>query len=226
MPRQFVRLSLSLAVVVSALAAFAPEAAAQPSGAAPPWEGPISIAVVDLRGSLAKYPSDLDVSDPRGIAANTLPDFGWGGEAGVHVFPLRGRRITLGLGASVLWTSRTATPEAPEESTATLPGATTKLRVLATHVSMNFGDRHGWSYLSGGIGRATLSLTEADAPDEDSGGLTAWHVGGGARWFMREHFAFTLDVRFHRLPAAEASPTYAGSPAFTSVVGSVGISVR
>jgi hypothetical protein len=213
-------------VVVTAMALTAPEAGAQPSGAAPPWEGPISVATVDLRGSLAKFPSEPNASEPRGIAANTLADFGWGGEGSVHVYPLRGRRVALGLGASLLWTSRTATPDAPEGSTEVLPGATTKLRVVAAHVSANFGDRDGWSYLSGGVGRASLSIAEADAPDEESGGLTTWHAGGGARWFWREHLGFTFDVRFYRLPATAASLTYAGNPAFTSVVGSVGVSIR
>lgn len=226
LPREIFRRLLACAFAGAVSCLVAPVASAQPSGAAPLWDGPITPFVVDLRGSLAKYPAEADVSDPRGIAPDTLPDFGWGAEAGVHVYPLRGRAVALGLGASLLWTGRTATPDTPEGAADMLPGATTKLRVLAGHASVNFGDRNGWSYLSAGLGRATLSLTEAGAPDEESGGLTTVHVGGGARWFMSEHLAFTFDVRFYRIPAGDASPTYAGNPAFTSVVGSVGISVR
>ena len=35
------------------------------------------------------------------------------------------------------------------------------MRTLAPQVSFNFGGRDGWSYLSGGIGLATLTAEKA-----------------------------------------------------------------
>jgi hypothetical protein len=52
------------------------------------------------------------------------------------------------------------------------------------------------------------------------------NYGGGARWFAKEHLAFTFDIRFYRLDAQDAA---AGRPAYGArkiTVLSAGISVK
>ena len=83
----------------------------------------------------------------------------------------------------------------------------------APELSFNFGNGNGWSYVSGGIGPSVWSLT----PDEgdvtlaaNSERLKTINYGGGARWFMKRHMAFSLDLRFY---AINPSTPDAGLPA-------------
>jgi hypothetical protein len=99
---------------------------------------------------------------------------------------------------------------------------------VAPQVSFNFGTREGWSYLSGGYG-TTQTNTKVETPAADSTAAVTLmrerrtgtiNVGGGARWFVRDHVAVGFDVRFHRLGATLGLPS-------THVVGLlVGISAR
>ena len=97
---------------------------------------------------------------------------------------------------------------------------------IAPQLSFNFGSHEGWSYLSGGYGISTTHA-EVNVPasfDGEAGSrnrqTSSLNFGGGARWFLREHFAVGFDVRFHRLLATGAVPA-------TQIVGlSVGLSLR
>ena len=58
------------------------------------------------------------------------------------------------------------------------------------------------------------------------GRTRAINYGGGARWFAKEHIAFTFDLRFYRIDAQEADhgrPAYGGR---RLMVFSAGISVK
>ena len=53
--------------------------------------------------------------------------------------------------------------------------------------------------MSGGIGWAQFTTELEDAPVADATGASApINYGGGARWFAKEHLAFTFDLRFYR----------------------------
>ena len=170
------------AAVVALLLAVAVRAAAQTSGAPGPW-------VADVRAATAGAPADAAFFPP--LSADTLiPSRGFGVDAGAHVylFPLGPSR--MGVGASYLHVRGTS-----DTVTATV-------RALAPQVSVNFGTTHGWSYLSGGVGRASVRTeiaTETGTLERDSGGVTAVNVGGGARWFLTGHLGIGFDVRWHRL---------------------------
>ena len=94
---------------------------------------------------------------------------------------------------------------------ATLDDSTSLLaRVVAGQVSFNFGTPLGWSYLSGGPGVAALrgrAPSVAGVESRPSGALLAFNAGGGARWFITPHVAFSFDLRVHRLGGAEAGAT-------------------
>ena len=130
-----------------------------------------------------------------------------------------------GTATTAVSTKTTESTTAPA-STATFRAAMT-LTTIAPQLSFNFGSHEGWSYLSGGYG-ATSTHAEVNVPASVGaveGGsrnrrTATLNVGGGARWFIREHFAVGFDVRFHRLLATDAT-------ARTQIVGlSVGLSVR
>jgi opacity protein-like surface antigen len=140
----------------------------------------------------------------------------------------------LGFGVDVMRARGTARTDASAvettESTAVAStgsfNAAMTVTTIAPQLSFNFGTHEGWSYLSAGYGTSTTH-TEVNIPASFGGEggsrdrrTSALNVGGGARWFLREHLAVGFDVRFHRLLARNAVPS-------TQIVGlSVGVSVR
>jgi hypothetical protein len=215
---------VSLAGVGVTLVAALP-LAAQPVPADP--QRPIGPFVVDVRGALPRYPATDAIASPRGLTVSDLPTFGWGLDIGAHVYPLRGRVVTLGLGASLLLSRRGRMPESPAGASSVVdPAVTTRLSAFSPQVSFNFGRGGGWSYLSGGIGRSTLTVSRADLVDEEGEGVKTINYGGGARWFTGDHVAVTFDLRFYAINPQEATAAAAGHPRLTQVVLSAGVSFR
>jgi hypothetical protein len=107
------------------------------------------------------------------------------------------------------------------------PAVTTHFSALSPQLSLNFGGRDGWSYLSGGMGWAAFTTElEASPVAETDGRTRTINYGGGARWFAKAHLAFTFDLRFYRIDPQDAAP---GRPAYGGrrmMVFSAGISVK
>jgi hypothetical protein len=206
------------------MAIFAPAASAQ----APDPE-PIGRFAVDVRGALPKYPEDPETATALGVTIDNLPGRGLGLAAGVSVYPARlGKHVALGVGAEWLIFSRgRKTLDPTTEGGPSGPTVTTRFSVLSPQVSLNFGGRDGWSYVSGGIGWASFTTERDDAPVAEADGSTgSINYGGGARWFAQEHLAFAFDLRFYRIDPQDAAP---GRPAYGGrrmMVFSVGISVK
>jgi hypothetical protein len=105
---------------------------------------------------------------------------------------------------------------------------TERLTSIAPQLSFNFGSGNGWSYLSGGIGAARLSIVSdgtpasADYPDR----LRTFNYGGGARWFARPHLAFNVDFRFHQLEPGPPREFRPGTPRMTFIAIGAGVSVK
>ena len=91
-----------------------------------------------------------------GVTIDNLPGRGLGLATGVNVYPARlGKHVALGVGAEWLMFSRgRKTLDPTTEGGASGPTVTTRFSVLSPQVSLNFGGRDGWSYVSGGIGWA------------------------------------------------------------------------
>ena len=98
---------------------------------------------------------------------------------------------------------------------------------MSPQISFNFGARDGWSYISGGLGWATLTtqLVEQPLPAPESGTKTI-NYGGGARWFSRKHLAVTFDIRFYAVNPQLATATRPAYPRMTIMTMSGGISLR
>ncbi len=218
---QALRLRLLIVALIGVGIVARPVAAQDP----PPRIGPF---VVDVHGTMPRFPSDdKQLAESRGVLLSELPGAGLGLHLGAHVYPLRWKVVTFGLGADVTGgrAHHTATAVA-----ANLFGRATTERFthIAPQVSFNFGDGDGWSYISGGIGTSTWSVvpdaSAAQAPDTEH--LTTINYGGGARWFMKRHLAFSFDVRFYAIDPTTPLPGRPSGPRTTLLSFGAGISLK
>ena len=156
------------------------------------------------------------------VSADTeLPGRNWGLSAGGTVYPLRAGLFTFGVGASLITgksKSASLTITSGSGSTATTritPVVHTSITSLVPQISINFGRKLGWSYLSAGLGRSKVtSFSDAVGSTPGEEVPEAWNqalnFGGGARWFMKPRLGAGFDVRFVKLGSRSAT---AGLPA-------------
>ena len=52
------------------------------------------------------------------------------------------------------------------------------------------------------------------------------NYGGGARWFIKQHLAFSLDVRLYDIGSGTPQLGYPGGPGTVLLMFSAGISVK
>jgi hypothetical protein len=151
----------------------------------------------------------------RQLLVSELPGAGLGGRVGLSLYLFKWKAVTFGVTGEVLTglsssaPQQAATVSLPDGSTATLVAVNERLTSGDGQLSLNFGSGHGWSYLSGGVGRSQWSLVPAGsssaAPDAQV--LPTTNYGGGARWSIKRHLGFSLDVRVYEL-----QPGMTGSP--------------
>lgn len=186
----------------------------------------IPFFVADLHATVPKFPASPALALSRNLTLAELPGPGLGAQIGIHVYPIKWRAITFGIGGEVAGSRSRFTP--PSTSTADLHSTEEKFLTAAPQLSFNFGTGHGWSYLSGGIGLSQWSLI----PDGrepfpgDTERLKTINYGGGARWFPKSHLAFSFDVRFYAINPGSPYFGNPGSPRTTLVVVGAGISVK
>lgn len=187
----------------------------------------IPFLVVDLHGTFTRFPVDPDLGASRSLADGELPGAALGGDVGLHFYPLRWRAITFGLGANVAYSRAHHVPAAVNGAT-TLRPVTERFVSAAPQVSLNFGSGTGWSYLSGGLGQSVWQIIPdgADPLDADQERLKTINYGGGARWFMKKHLAFSFDVRFYAINPGAPSVDLPGSPRTRLLVIGAGASVK
>lgn len=175
-----------------------------------PDRQPIGRFAADVRVVSARYSDDPGLATFLGVTKENLPTRGLGIVFGAHVYPLRmGRHVALGVGGELVFSrgSKTLKLEADEEDEEPADGPTVDARLSAVspQVSLNFGGRDGWSYLSGGIGWTKSSSEvkrETVAPTVSADGTprtSTINYGGGGRWYMKRHIAFSFDVRFYAI---------------------------
>ena len=180
--------------------------------------------VVDLHATMPRFPQDAQLAASRDMDLLELPGSGLGLQIGVHVYPIRWRAVTFGIGGEFATGRARNTPVA-----AALRPATERFTTVAPQLSFNFGTGTGWSYISGGLGRSTWAVVpqgqEGFAADSEK--LKTINYGGGARWFMKTHLAFSFDVRFYAInPGTPFVLGALGSPRTTLLVIGAGISVK
>lgn len=197
----------------------------------PPRVGPF---VVDLRGAMFRPPTSDQLAASRGLdSLAELPGFGIGATAGIHLYPLRWRAITFGIGGEVVVARahHSATPLAPGTTTGpatTGPAVTERFVSGAPQLSFNFRGSNGWSYISGGIGQSVWQIVPdgQGVSEADQERLRTVNYGGGARWFIKKHVAFSLDVRIWQLDPGTPHLGYPGSPRANLLLISAGISMK
>jgi hypothetical protein len=184
--------------------------------------------VIDARAAFSSVPRSEDLALPRGLRATELPQRVIGLDVGGHVYPVRGR-TTLGVGASLLRMGGTQTPDplvpgaGPD---APITAGRFQLTAVVPQLSLNFGTSRGWSYVGAGAGLSRLQAGRAASELASSPALVTLHMGGGARWFVGEHVALSLDLRFYRVGARELSGDYIGSPSLSMFVAGAGLSFK
>jgi hypothetical protein len=193
---------------------------------------PIPRFVIDLHPAVSMFPNDLQqLSDSRGLTLGELPGWGVGGQVGVHVYLFKWKALTVGVGGEAVIARASSAPSAAALAAATPPApapvpVSERLAGISPQLSFNFGTGHGWSYISGGIGRSQLSLHPTAEPPglADTEVLLTLNGGVGARWFIKPHLAFSFDVRFYGVqPGSTFQP---GSPYVPVLIIGAGISVK
>lgn len=192
--------------------------------------GPIPFFAADVRLAMPRFKADPAVATALSAAVADLPTMGLGIVAGAHIYPLRTRAITFGVGAEILRSRARRTKQPATEGGPEGPTIETSLSGISPQVSFNFGHRDGWSYISGGIGSSSLkSAIEVTAPataDDESVSSRTINYGGGARWFTTRHLAVSLDLRFYAVSPRTATATDRGYPRMTVLVFTGGVAFR
>lgn len=196
-----------------------------PSPAAAQIPRRIPVFVVDARASFPGLSQDPVTAQELSLGTADLPGRGLGVSAGVHIYPVRRQRFALGLGGDLLLI-RGSAQSADDSGATTAPAVHQEFRSLHGSLSLNFGHRDGWSYVSAGIGPATYATYRNEKPATAPPSKATLHAGGGARWFFSSHLAFTFDVRFHLTRPEVGTLLYPSRQRARLTVLSAGISVR
>jgi hypothetical protein len=214
-------LPLIVLIVAACLFSARPGAAQGP----PPKIGPF---VFDAHGTIPRFPDDdQQLADSRGLLAAELPGTGLGLHTGAQVYLLKWKAVTFGIGADL--TLARAHQKEQQLSSSTYGRATTeRFTHVAPEISFNFGDGDGWSYISGGLGTSTWSIVPdgAEPTPADTEHLKTINYGGGARWFIKRHLAFSFDVRFYAIDPSTPLPGLPSGPRTTLLIMGAGISVK
>jgi hypothetical protein len=148
---------------------------------------------------------------------------------GLHVYPLHFKVITFGIGGEFAYGRATQTPAAGATNAGVTPlrSAEETITTFSPQLSLNFGNGSGWSYLSAGLGATTWYLAPSDLGEylPNSDRLKTLNYGGGGRWFIRPHLAFSFDVRFYAISPGFAY-IFPPTPRTTLLIIGAGISLK
>lgn len=226
---------LGLALVAVLLGAGSPAGAQVSSGPPGPYAFDVRGVVIGLPTSPAFYPA---------LRTNAIvPARAFGVDAGGQVLFASWGAARIGAGAHLLLARGSSID------------AVSSVQILAPTVSLNFGHRDGWSYVSAGIGtgrvHGRLAAGATGAPtlaagqgaasgtsgDSAAGGASllpdpdvrvrvgTWNAGGGARWFMSKRMAVGFDIRLHKLGQG-TGPSGGVTPGSMVVAVAAGLSLR
>ena len=187
----------------------------------------LNLFVADARLTFPNYKQSESVAADLGVDKLALPNRGLGVVFGAHLYPLRKGVVTLGLGAEVMTSKGGHEVEETTSGTTASPRVETRFSAFSPQISLNFGSKQGWSYLSGGVGFGHLTTEVVSKPLPDADGRTkVINYGGGARWFAKSHLAFSFDVRFYAINPGTPYGGLPGSPRTTLLVIAAGVSVK
>lgn len=187
---------------------------------------PIGPAAADIRVMTTSMPT-LEGWTPTLPIDGEVPGRSLGLQAGGHVYFGQWGAARFGAGAVYGWARGTAIPKAE----ALAPEVRTRVETFSPQLSLNFGHKLGYSYLSAGYGAGKVisestALGTTPAAIAESGWVGALNVGGGARWFVTEHLGVGLDLRWHKLGSFDPAAGGATVPGTTLFQFGVGLTIR
>jgi hypothetical protein len=188
---------------------------------------PIGPFAFDLRGFYSGLGQDPVTAAALGVEATTFPTRAPGGVAGLHAYIIRRSSFAFGVGAEgILARGRSQQKDAATGKPVGL-AITQRFRGLAPQISLNFGHRQGWSYLSAGMGPLAFSTYQGpNAPGDPPPVKSTINMGAGARWFNTQHLAFAFDLRFYLTRPMEQTLSYPGRQRARILVLSAGIALK
>jgi hypothetical protein len=187
---------------------------------------PIGRYVVDARITWARFKEDPAIAAAIGVTPTNLPTRGLGFVFGGHWYPLRGARVAVGLGGEFAVARDTRAQDPVSDDDEPGPTVETRFASVSPQLSLNFGRKDGWSYISGGMGSATFTAQRIDLAVGEATRARTINYGGGARWFTKKHLAVSVDLRFYSVSAQPATPTRPAYPKSKMMVISGGIALR
>lgn len=187
---------------------------------------PIQGFVADARIPFVRLKEDTGLASAIGVRPVNLPTRALGLAFGAHWYPLRRQSVALGVGGEYVTARAERTLDTTTTGETDATAVETVVSSIAPHVSLNFGKRNGWSYISGGIGSASFTSQRLDAAVGDGSRTKTIHYGGGARWFTRKRLAVSVDLRFYSIGAQEPGRLRPAFPKARLMVISGGLAVR
>ena len=166
-----------------------------------------------------------------------IPDRAWGPTLAATVYPFRAGIVTFGFGAAFATAQgksdslEIVTGSGTTATTRVTPIVRTQVTSLIPQLSINFGHKLGWSYLSAGLGRTKVE-SSADATGTTPQIIVpaAWNqalnFGGGARWFMKPRLGAGFDVRFVKLGSRGASAVVPAARRAQTHTDSAGVAIE
>lgn len=180
--------------------------------------------VFDARGAFTVFKADPITAKDLGITAADLATHGFGIVGGAHIYPLRRANWALGLGGELLLAGRARQRFGLLEEPLG-PEVQRRLRNVSGQLSLNFGHRDGWSYLTAGMGPLSFDTFLTDTIPDGARQMTQ-NYGFGARWFGTPHAAFNIDMRFYLTQPADTAVFVGGRERRTILVLSAGVSLK
>src|SRR6266545_5503823 len=156
---------MGVAAVAASMIAFAASTAIAQD--VPAEKLPIARYVVDARADLPKFKQDAAIATAIGTGVLNLPTRGFGVVAGAHWYPVRVGIMTLGVGGEWVAARRSHTLNTGTKAAPVNVTANARFSTVAPQISFNFGSRNGYSYISGGIGKANFTVERNDKPLPD-----------------------------------------------------------
>lgn len=188
---------------------------------------PIGGFVADVRGTFPKFKQDPNIASGIGVSPLNLPGRSLGIVFGAHWYPLHLGAMRIGIGGEVMRAARNRTLPAVKAGDPAGPTVHSQMSSVTPQISLNFGKRQGWSYISGGIGATAFTAERQDAPLPPQEKRTqTFNYGGGARWFSKKHIALSVDLRFYAVNAQEKTLSRPAFSRMTLVAFSVGAAFK
>ena len=198
--------------------------ASLPARALAQQDRPLPPFAIDVRGLTTALKADALTAAELLIPTSALPTRTFGASIGAQVYLLRWRDRAVGVGVEAVRGRGIA--HVVDGTGAVVADVVDRIEGVAGMLSINFGHREGWSYLSAGMGSFRRETFVGSGPLERQPGKTVANAGGGARWFITGHIAFGFDVRLYLGKPAASTPTTPGRGRQNLLLLSAGVAIK